>query len=149
AAASRRSSRRYSPTTLLARRLGCRFREAPGAVAHRLPGDAASHSAEPAVWRNPDRLQQHRDAALDMMRPIEREGAFGIGPAVPPALIRALIFIGRVIGIGELVVFRFGDAPDRDLEPCQPPEPLASKTAFEVLIEQAVMPEFVRCDMAA
>src|SRR5215468_4422753 len=65
-----------------------------------------------------------------------------------PALVGTIGLVGRVIGVRQLVVFRFGDAPERDLEPRQAPESLMPETAFEVFIEQSVMPELVSGDMA-
>src|SRR5215207_4938932 len=125
------------------------FREAGGAVAHRLPGEAAGDQAEASVRGQPDRLQEHRDAALDMVRAVEGKRAPRVGAAALAAVIGPVGLVGGVIGVGELVVFRFGDPADRDPQPADPPQPLARQAAVELLVEQPVVAQFVGGDMAA
>ena len=84
-----------------------------------------------------------------MVRPVERKGAPRIGPCVAPPVIGELALIGGVIGIGQFIVFSFGDPPERDAQPGEPPDPLRRHAALERLIEQPVVAQFVGGDMAA
>ena len=82
-----------------------------------------------------------------MLRPVQRKGASGIGPAVAAPIIRPVGLVGGVIGVGQLVVFQLRHPAERDPQPAPAAEPLARQIAVEVLVEQAVVPQFVGGDL--
>ena len=84
-----------------------------------------------------------------MMRPVERKGAPRVGPVVVTPVIGPIALVGGVIGVGQFVVFRFGDPTECDPQPRQAPEPFAREVAVEVLVEQPVVAQFVGGDAAA
>src|SRR5438034_5653073 len=73
------------------------FGQPQDAIAHRPPGEAAGDAAEPAIRGQPDRLQQHRDPALDMVRVIEPESAARVGAAVALPVVGTAAVVGCVI----------------------------------------------------
>ena len=82
--------------------------EPRGAEPHRLPSEAAQQRSEPSVRRQPDRLQQHRDAALYVMRPVfeskDASSLRGIGILSVAALVLPFVLFLMFSFLTELIV---------------------------------------------
>src|SRR5436190_144906 len=77
-------------------------------------------------------------------------GPAGIGLAGARAIVRRAIgLIGRVIGIGKLVVLALGHSAPADPQPLQPAQPVALQAAPHVLVEKLVVAELVGRDLGA
>ena len=76
------------------------------------PGEASDGAGEAAVGGKADGFEDHLHPACDMGFAVDGEGAARIGTPMAPAVVRLADRVGGVIGVGEFVVLRFGEAPE-------------------------------------
>src|SRR6185369_11297117 len=86
---------------------------------------------------------------LDVAALIETVSAPRVSAGETLALINLAWMIGGVIGISELVIFRFGDAAERDLHPLPGSDLIELQVRIEMLIEELVVAQLISSDAAA
>src|SRR5271169_874915 len=129
--------------------LGGGFGETHGVAAHYGPGEAGDSARQAAVRGEADGLEDHPNAACDVRLADDCYGAAGIGAPMAPAVVREAGLVGGVIGVGELVVLHFGEAPKGNAQPTPAPDALEFEAMGQILIKQLVMADLVGGDMAA
>src|SRR5438552_3935471 len=105
--------------------------------------------AQPAIRRQTDRLEDHGDTALDMMRPVDGVGAPRVGLPIARPLVRASALVRCVVGISELVIIGLDDAPRSYAQAAPQTEMLVGKAALQRAVEELVVTKFVGSDAPA
>ena len=97
-----------------------------------------------------DGFEDHAHAALDVAVAVEAHGAAHVaGDAAFVLVGGGFRFVAAVEGVGEFVVFGFGDAAGGDAEAAEDAELFAGEIALHVVVEELEMAVFVGGDEAA